>query len=32
MCFSMYDYIVFIVWIVILLVVMVDIFRGDGCL
>lgn len=32
MSFSMYDYVVFIVWVVILLVVMIDIFKGDGCL
>lgn len=32
MSFSMYDYIVFIVWIVILLICIIDIFKGDGIL
>ena len=30
--FSFYDYVIFIVWLVILLVVIIDIFKGDGLL
>lgn len=28
--FNFYDYVIFIVWIIILLVVIIDIFKGDG--